>query len=272
MTTNEILQASLLDILFDNRNKDYGAYALRRGYNHRLLTATFGALAAAFLVFMMMSVGRKNLVEPKQTSESGPIIIHKLDFPPKPLQQPPKPKTISKPAPKIASIKVENNFVIEKDLRVKETEFPDLKDLASNEISNINSSGLPPDGKVKGTETTNTDSENAGTQGNESIFIAKEREPEFPGGQEALVRFLRNNLNTPDDLQAGETKTVHVRFLVGADGLVSKLEIVQSGGSEFDQEVIRVCKKMPRWKPAFQNGSNVAVSYILPVTFIGVEQ
>lgn len=272
MTTNEILQASLLDILFDNRNKDYGAYALRRGYNHRLLTATFGALSAAFLFFMLMLSGKKNSAEPSHISESGPIIIRKIELPTEKPQQPQKPTTISKPAPKMASVKSVSKIVITDDSKVTKTEMPDIEELAGKEISNINSPGLPSDGKMQATETTNTSNENSVTQKEESKFKIDEREPEFPGGQEALIRFLRNNLNTPDDLQAGEKKMVHVRFLVGADGLVSKLEIVQSGGTEFDEEVIRVCKKMPRWKPAFQNGSNVAVSYILPVTFIGVEQ
>jgi protein TonB len=272
MTTNEILRASLLDILFDNRNKDYGAYALRRGYNYRLLTATFGALSAAFLVFMMLSFGRKKTTEPKQVSGSGVVTIRKIELAPEKPQPLQKPKSISKPVPKIASVKLVNNFVIKKDFLIKEPDVPEIKELGNKDISNVNSSGLAPNGTLRGIETTNTGVENNGPQQEQPEFIANEREPEFPGGQEALIRFLRNNLNTPDELQTGETKTVQVRFLVGADGSVSKLEIVQSGGSEFDQEVIRVCKKMPRWKPAFQNGSNVAVSYILPVTFIGVEQ
>lgn len=50
------------------------------------------------------------------------------------------------------------------------------------------------------------------------------------------------------------------------------MEIVQTGGDMFDKEVVRVCKKMPRWKPAIQNGMHVPVSYVLPVTFIGTEQ
>ena len=103
-------------------------------------------------------------------------------------------------------------------------------------------------------------------------FEPDERNPEFPGGQEALIRFLRNNLYTPEELQVGEKKTVQVRFKVDTDGSISSVEIIQSGTALFDKEVIRVCKKMPRWKPAFQNGSNIAVSYMLPVTFIGVEQ
>jgi len=103
-------------------------------------------------------------------------------------------------------------------------------------------------------------------------FIPDERDPEFPGGPEALKRFLAHNLNTPDELEAGEKKMVQVRFVVDKEGNVFIQEIVNSGGNEFDREVIRVCKKMPRWKPAIQNGVNVSVSYVLPVTFIGVEQ
>lgn len=272
MTTNEILQASLLDILFDNRNKDYGAYVLRRDYNYRLLVATCNAIVAAFLLLMLISFNKKNPEVTNQIPESGVVIIRKVDLPSEKAAQPQKSKAISRPAPKIASVKLVSNFVIAKDPLVKETDVPDPKDLENKEISNVNSPGLPSDGKTEATEITNVGTENSGTRGNESGFSADEREPEFPGGPEALIRFLKNNLKTPDDLQVGETKTVHIRFLVGTDGSVSNLEIVQSGGSEFDKEVMRVCKKMPRWKPAFQNGSNVAVSYVLPVTFIGVEQ
>ena len=103
-------------------------------------------------------------------------------------------------------------------------------------------------------------------------FHANEREPEFPGGSEGLKRFLAKNLTTPSDLEDGEKKTVHIRFKVDKDGSVNTFEIITSGGNEFDNEVVRVCKKMPRWIPALQNGINVPVSYVLPVTFIGVEQ
>jgi len=89
---------------------------------------------------------------------------------------------------------------------------------------------------------------------------------------ESLKRFLAKNLCTPSDLEDGEKKTVHIRFKVDKDGAVNEFEIITSGGNEFDNEVVRVCKKMPRWIPALQNGINVPVSYVLPVTFIGVEQ
>jgi len=96
--------------------------------------------------------------------------------------------------------------------------------------------------------------------------------PEFPGGQEALLKFLSRHLDTPGELESGEKKMVRARFKVDVDGSVSLVEIVQTGGSLFDKEVIRVCKKMPGWKPAIQNGEAVPTSYVLPVTFIGVDQ
>ena len=87
-----------------------------------------------------------------------------------------------------------------------------------------------------------------------------------------MKRFLSKYLTTPDELQAGEKKVVRIRFKVDTDGTVNTFEIMTSGGNEFDNEVVRVCRKMPRWMPAIQNGINVPVSYVLPVTFIGVEE
>ena len=141
-------------------------------------------------------------------------------------------------------------------------------------ISDKRQDGKPDDGipkeKEKQPETvTGNSSLITSTQ---PEFHANEREPEFPGGPEALKRFLAKNLATPMDLDDGEKKTVHIRFKVDKDGAVNTFEIITSGGNEFDNEVVRVCKKMPRWIPAIQNGINVPVSYVLPVTFIGVEQ
>jgi protein TonB len=98
----------------------------------------------------------------------------------------------------------------------------------------------------------------------------QEKDPEFPGGAEALKKFLGRYLATPAQLEDGEKKVVKIKFKVDKDGSVNTFEIVSSGGFEFDNEVVRVCKKMPRWIPAIQNGINVPVNYVLPVTFIGV--
>ena len=76
----------------------------------------------------------------------------------------------------------------------------------------------------------------------------------------------------PASLGKDELKTVRINFKVDVDGTVTGFTVLQSAGREFDNEVIRVLKKMPRWKPAMQNGRPVAVPFTQPVTFVGVEQ
>jgi protein TonB len=99
-----------------------------------------------------------------------------------------------------------------------------------------------------------------------------QREPEFPGGLQAWINFLNRNLRVPDELQAGEKKTVLIRFQVSPDGAVTGFEVMQSAGNLYDNEVIRVLKKMPRWKPAIQNNMAVSRTFTQPVTFMGVEE
>ena len=96
--------------------------------------------------------------------------------------------------------------------------------------------------------------------------------PQFPGGQEAWLDFLSRHLSAPDGLEPGEKKTVLVRFVVDEEGRVTGFVVAQSAGAAFDNEVIRVLKKMPRWKPARQNGQNITVPFTQPVTFMGVEE
>jgi protein TonB len=96
------------------------------------------------------------------------------------------------------------------------------------------------------------------------------REPEFPGGTKAWLDFLNRHLTVPGDLEEGETITVMIRFEVGVDGTVKNFEVVQSGGKRFDSEVIRVLKKMPKWKPAIMDNVPVARYFTQPVTFMGL--
>jgi len=105
---------------------------------------------------------------------------------------------------------------------------------------------------------------------NEPVLI--NRPPNFPGGTQAWLSFLQRYLQSPEDLEPGQRIEVQVRFWIDVEGKISKPEIIKSGGSSFDKEVLRVMKKMPRWEPAMQNGNFIAVAYTQPVIFLGVEQ
>ena len=274
MTTNEILKADVLDILFENRNKDYGAYALRKGYNNRLFLALALGLSV-ILVFVLINVinTKKAVTNTDIRKQRDEVVIRTVQLPQDKPKEPEKPKEMAKPkaVPKVAQVKFTNPKITE-DIKVKEP-LPPVEDLSGKQTSTQNTAGIPDDGKVKLVEkpVENTGNGHAGPTQPLSDFMVQERDPEFPGGTEALKRFLSRYLSTPDVLEAGEKKVVKIKFKVDKDGSVNTFEIVTSGGDEFDSEVLRVVKKMPRWVPAVQNGINVPVSYVLPVTFIGME-
>lgn len=278
MTNKEILQSDMLDILFEKRNKAYGAYALRRGYDHRMLLALGSGLAVIFSVALFTIMGSNSNMPNDPLPKKEVITITTIEMPEAP-EKPKEPEKLKeKPAaPKVikqvATVKNTANIKIEPDKIVKTTEMPAITDLKGKQTGTENIAGEKPGNIAIITEKPAKTGigEGVGTE-KQSDFIIDERAPEFPGGEEALARFLSRNLNTPEELEAGQKKAVRVRFTVGSDGSISLLEIVQTGGDIFDKEVVRVCKKMPRWKPAIQNGMHVPVSYVLPVTFIGTEQ
>ncbi len=271
MTNNEILRTDLLDIIFEKRNKAYGAYAIRRGYNHRLLIA-MGSALSVFLLFIFINTFKKKNVSSAPVSRKERIVeITEIKMFKEKPKEPEKQKATSKPVQKTATQKFTSEIKIKPDNLVKET-LPTLDDLTNKIISDKTQIGKIDDGIPKLIEKPVETGNNTGPSQTQPDFLANEREPEFPGGPEAFKKFLAKNLSTPSDLEDGEKKTVHIRFKVDKDGAVNTFEIITSGGNEFDNEVVRVCKKMPRWIPALQNGIHVPVSYVLPVTFIGVEQ
>ena len=95
-----------------------------------------------------------------------------------------------------------------------------------------------------------------------------EQMPEFPGGQIGLSKFLSNNIKYPDYArESGIQGNVYVTFVVKTDGSISNIKILRGIGGGCDEEVIRVIKKMPNWKPGKQDGKNVNVQFNLPVNF-----
>jgi len=266
MTNKEILQADMLDILFEHRNKTYGAYALRKDYNNRLGIALAIALSVV-LLSVLFSFIKKNDQQVSATNEPFDIIVLKTYEPPADIQQ-----QKEKPKEKIKQVKN-----LDKILIVPNNILPDVpeqKDLIDAIVGKENIEGKPlenPDKSLQtGTDNKN-EKRNVGKDLNMTI-TPKEIPPSYPGGISEWLNFLRRNLQTPGELNEGQKITVRVRFWIDTDGSVSRFEIVQSGGGSFDKEVLRVMKKMPRWEPAVQNNLKVAVAYIQSVIFVGVEE
>jgi protein TonB len=267
MTNKEILQADLLDILFEHRNKLYGAYALRKTYSHRLGIA-LGVALSTVLLFILMSFINKKDGENGQRKRDDIVKLTQLVIPPDKPKEPETPR--EQPRPKIAQADHQSIIVVpDKDA---DKNIPDQETISKSEVSNVNTDGNSTDDIVK----AKTD-----TEGNNSIIKEPEekndpplpsRNPSFPGGPAAWLTFLQRYLQAPADVEPGERIEVQVRFWIDVDGSVSRSEIIKSGGSAFDKEVLRVMKKMPKWEPALQAGRPIAVAYQQPVIFIGQEQ
>ena len=103
----------------------------------------------------------------------------------------------------------------------------------------------------------------------EVVFVVVESMPEFPGGQQALFKYLSENVKYPVIAQEnGIQGRVICQFVVNKDGSIVDVEVVRSGGdASLDKEAIRVIKSMPKWKPGKQRGKPVRVKYTVPVNF-----
>ncbi|MEP7374844.1 MAG: energy transducer TonB [Chitinophagaceae bacterium] len=278
MTNNELLRASLLDIIFDKRNKEYGAYTLRKEYNQRLLISLGIGISLIIFLVWMNTVNKNESYNPGNQPENNKVVISTVVMPEEKIKklEPPVVKPVPEPAPPktpgpVATIDYPP-IVIVPDDKPDPNAMASQADIANKQISTVNGDGKDYTGEVvqEKTVVSSVSQTEEIVPANQSII--PNSSPEFPGGQEALMKFLSRNLDTPDELQSGEKKMVRARFKVDIDGSVSLVEIIETGGNLFDKEVTRVCKKMPRWKPAIQNGQAVPMSYILPVTFIGLDQ
>lgn len=265
MTSQQILQADLLDILFENRNKAYGAYPLRRNYGHQLSKAVTISIATAFLLlyFFKPSVDKNTGVAVKDD-----VFVHVVDLPAKAKKvEPPKPpEAVKTPAR-------QQNFINRIQIKEVVTDpLPPIDVLDKAVISNVTTPGVdataiqPPSVPEK----AGTDSPVPAKEPKEEVV--PDRQPQFPGGLAAWLSFLSRNLQAPETLESGERRTVLIRFHVAEDGSIANFQVLQSAGASFDNEVIRVLKKMPRWTPALFAGQPVAVRFTQPVTFVGGEE
>ena len=263
MTSQEILKTDLLDILFENRNKSYGAYALRKFYPARLTAALGVSLAGTVLMLVLVrpEYNRSAFVTAAKDDSGIVLRTHTIPdaVPPPPPPQPPVPQHIA-----VAQTQFES-FRISEDAAA--TEVAEQHSLMHTAISSVTTQGAAAELPIPLADPVPIPAPVEQKQ-----HIPSWSAPEFPGGLQAWTNFLNRHLKAPASLEPGERKSVAVRFFVGTDGSISGMEVIQSGGIAFDEEVLRVLKKMPRWKPARQNGEPVAITFTQPVTFMGLEE
>lgn len=272
MEVNKILSADVLDIIFEGRNKEYGAYDLRKTYNKRLVTSLLivGALCLLLFIGYLASALLANNDNNKKVDVQDVQLEEikqeekKEDPPPPPPPKPPDP-------PKVEMAKFTPPKIV-KDEEVKEEEKPpEVEKLEDTKIGLTNQEGQKDEGIVappvedggKGVvEAPKKDDEDW-----DKTFTKVEIESEYPGGAAAWQRYLNRNLRYPQEAIDNEVQgAVVVQFIVDKEGNVSEVEAI-SGPNELRAEAVRVIKKSGKWTPAVQNGRQVKSYKKQPIVF-----
>ncbi len=281
MKPENILQSDVLDIVFEDKNKAYGAYELRKHYNQRLYKAlgVMSTVVTAIVILVSWKTPNNNGWVELKNKDSVSLVV----LPPDEIKKPDEPKEKDKPKEKViettkvqpATAPLTPPLIVENP--IIENPIAPISELDTSAISNSRKLGTafalgdiytaPDDGKISG------DGEGKATIEEENVdrITIAEFMPEFPGGKDALIKFMERNLNQPDDFESGQRMRVIAKFVVDKEGNIDDLTIETKGREDLDREVLRVIKKMPRWKAGKQNGRAVAVYYKLPVTFVAPE-
>ena len=274
MEINKILTADILDIIFVGKNKQYGAYELRKTYNSRLTKAiiiTVSLVLLALLGTILSDFISKNSKVEIEVLDTQMAEVKQNDTPPPP---PPPPPPKPPPPPEINQVKFTPPKIV-KDEEVKEDEkIEEIKEdqvISTKTVESDNKNQIVAPVEDKGTQIVEAPKEND----EDKIFTKVENEAQFPGGQAAWVRYLQKNLNanTPVDNGAPSgTFQVIVKFIVSKDGTISDVQAESKHGFGMEAEAVKIIKRGPKWSPALQNGRNVNAYRRQPITFVVEEQ
>lgn len=269
MDANYILKADVLDIVFDGRNKEYGAYELRRSYNRRLTKAIIITSSVLLLMFVGCGIVGRTQGEKAPPPHVDDVDLTALkDHPVEPPTPPPPPKPI---VPQVAM----KAFTVPKIVKeVPENERPpEQEQLEDVKIGTVNTDGVKDDGIVAPAGPVGDGGKGVvevpKKEDDGPVFVPVEFEAQFPGGMAAWARFLNKNLRYPEDAQNnGLQGKVVVQFVVDREGNVSDVEAIsgpEQGGLR--EEAVRVIKRSGQWVPGNQNGKLVKSYKRQPVTF-----
>ncbi|MGX7685670.1 energy transducer TonB [Flectobacillus sp. BAB-3569] len=267
---------TLDDIIFEGRNKLYGAYFLRQEYKQIVKRATligvgaFGlALSTPFIWASQNSRDKREVEITLQDVKLPPAEEKKIELP-----EPPKPETPVEPVKQIKYLAPEI-VTDEREIELPPTQEELAESKAVIGTENVDGAEIeipPVDPDLANTKPA-IEAPVHVEKTEESIFTTVEKMPEYKGGIRALGEYLNKNLKFPSQAQrAGVGGKVFVSFVVMGDGSISQLSVSKGIGFGCDEEALRVVSKMPNWIPGKQSGRPVSVRFTLPITFQIMEE
>ncbi|MBN8701747.1 MAG: energy transducer TonB [Bacteroidetes bacterium] len=257
-----VVSSTRNELVFEGRNKSYGAFVIRREYNK---TASFAVLVTS-LAFVLLVAAPKIIqwIGSQQEEE----IITPVDLTTSDLEAPPPvdetepPPPPPPPPPVMETVKFTPPVVVDEE--VPEEELPPPQE-TETQISTVTQEGTGGDEIIIPEEGDGVVEAVA-----EEVFTIVEEMPSFPGGEAEMQKFIQKNVSYPQmEKEAGIQGTVYVSFVVEKDGQITDAKILRgvSGGKGCDNEALRVIKAMPGWKAGKQNGRSVRVQFNVPIRF-----
>ncbi|MGV3528352.1 MAG: energy transducer TonB [Flavisolibacter sp.] len=271
MDAIQILQSDLLDLIFENRNKDYGAYALRRNYQRRILLSLLitGLIATSvFLGARLLKTGgaTETLMNIRE------VVVERFRPQPKlPDLEPPAAKPVQ---PQVQTTRL-TGFDIKPDEQVMETEVPPINEVARVDV--IDREGLREDGVISVPDVVKGNGILMApqiTDDEQTIFYAVEIQASVDG--KLWKRWLQNQLMiyienaVAEGMEAG-VYTVQVKFLVEIDGSIRDVRALNDPGFGLAQGAEEVIRKGPLWRAGEQNGRKVRSYHTQPINFVIAE-
>ena len=274
MAKIDLISRDWTEMVFEGRNKEYGAYRLRKNAGKRNLYSLITIFIAALAIWGGISLVKFVESRTKSVAQTSVAVLSALNQPKKKAEVKQQKKVkLEQPEKVVERVKSSVKFtapVIKKDDEVKpEDELKTQDELMSTKTA---IGALD----VKGNDDANGEVlkiKEAVAQPEpkpevEKVFDVVEQMPSFPGGPSALMEWLSNNVKYPVVAQEnGVQGRVVVSFVVERDGSITDVKVVRGVDPSLDREASRVVRAMPRWIPGKQNGSAVRVKYNVPVAF-----
>ncbi|MBI5540356.1 MAG: energy transducer TonB [Bacteroidia bacterium] len=254
MSTNKKNREENLDeIVFAQRNKEYGAYELRKRYKKNVIKALsfsfFLLLVITITPLIMAFTGYNSNIFIPDITEYGFTEVTETETVTPPEAPPPVAKV------DIEAVKFTTPIIVENSKDTVEMGSTD------NLIENTENPEI--------TEEPYVEKKNAAIDDEKSFeYSWIEEKPEFPGGEEALLKWIADNTKFPESAkEIGVSGKVCVNFIINKEGKVVNVELLNSVDEYLDKEALRVISSMPDWKPGRNNGRAVNVSYRVPIKF-----
>ncbi len=256
----QVTSSSRNEVVFDERNKEYGAYEIRSNYDRNLILIILG-IAATIGIAYGTYLFIKSL--PEEVVEAPPIdtSMFTIEAPPLDEEVPPPPPVEEVPVQLEKTVEFLPPVVTDEPV----DNPPPIQDAMTDTKASTQTNDIETE-----TFTPPTVTAPKVVEKEEEILTFVAEEASFPGGTAEMMKYLGKNIKYPEvAIQAGIQGKVTLRFVVGKDGSIENVTVARGvpGCPECDKEAIRVVKSMPKWKPAKNDGKVVKSYFNLPVTF-----